>query len=111
MVEPGLATADSLAAVRDAAVPGVTTLELDRLAEEAILRHGGRSNFKLEPGYRHTICASVNDEVVHGIPGDRRLEPGDILSVDSGAEVGGWNGDAAFTLVVPDPERPEVVAE
>ncbi|GAB3618131.1 type I methionyl aminopeptidase [Okibacterium endophyticum] len=111
MVAPGLATAASLAAARDAIAVGATTLEIDRAAEAAIVARGGASNFKLEPGYRHTICASVNDDVVHGIPSDRRLEPGDIVSVDSGAIIGGWNGDAAVTVVLPDPSRPELVAE
>ena len=111
MVAPGLATAASLAAVRAAIAPGVTTLELDAIAEKAIRDFGGVPNFMKEPGYRHTICASVNDAVVHGVPNDRPLEPGDIVSIDSGAELGGWNGDAAITVVVPDPTRPELVAE
>lgn len=111
MLPPGLATARSLRAVRGDARAGATTLELDAAAEAAITACGGRSNFKLEPGYRHTVCASVNDEVVHGIPGGRRLEAGDILSVDSGAQIKGWNGDAAITVVVPDPSRPELIAE
>ncbi|NRD09569.1 type I methionyl aminopeptidase [Rathayibacter agropyri] len=110
MISPGLATAASLDAVRAALRPGVTTLELDAIAEAAIVERGGRSNFQLVPGYRHTICASVNDEVVHGIPGDRVLEPGDIVSIDSGAEVDGWNGDSAMTLVLPDPSRQQEVA-
>jgi methionyl aminopeptidase len=64
------------------------------------------------PGYSHTLCTSVNDEVVHGIPGSRVLEAGDIVSVDCGAEVKGWNGDAAFTAVVGGREagRPEDLA-
>ena len=111
MVAPGLATAASLAAVRAAIKPGVTTLELDAIAERVIRDAGGVPNFMKEPGYRHTICASVNDAVVHGIPNDRPLEPGDIVSIDSGAELGGWNGDAAITVVVPDAARPEIVAE
>ncbi len=111
MVRPGLATAASLDAVRAAIRPGVSTAELDRIAEETIRTAGGVPNFMKEPGYRHTICSSVNDEVVHGIPGERVLEPGDIVSIDSGAEVAGWNGDAAFTVVVADPARPELVAE
>lgn len=111
MVAPGLATAASLDAVAAAVAPGVSTLELDTLAEQAIVAAGGASNFKLEPGYHHTICASVNDEVVHGIPGQRILQPGDILSVDSGAILGGWNGDAARTFVLADPAHPERVAE
>ena len=111
LVAPGLATAASLAAVRRGIRAGVTTLELDALAERAIRDLGGEPNFMLEPGYRHTICASVNDAVVHGVPTDRPLEPGDVVSIDSGAMIGGWNGDAAFTVVVPDPSRPELVAE
>ena len=111
MVAPGLATAASLAAVRAAIRPGVTTLELDAIAEATIRGLGGIPNFQLEEGYVHTVCASVNDEVVHGIPGGRVLAPGDIVSIDSGAKVGDWNGDAAITVVVPDPTRPELVAE
>jgi len=111
MVEPGRITAASLAAVRAAIVAGVTTAELDAIAEQTIRARGGVPNFMKEPGYRHTLCVSVNDEVVHGVPGDRVIRAGDIVSVDSGAEIGGWNGDAAFTVVVPDPSRPELVAE
>ena len=111
MVAPGLATASSLAAVRSAIRVGISTLELDALAEATIRDLGAVPNFMKEPGYRHTICTSVNDDVVHGIPGPRVLEPGDIVSIDSGAELGGWNGDAAITVVVPDTDRPAVVAE
>jgi len=111
MVAPGLATAASLAAARAAMLVGARTLDLDSAAEASILALGGQSNFKLEPGYRHTVCASVNDDVVHGIPSERRLEPGDIVSIDSGAVIEGWNGDAAFTFVIPDASRPDVVAE
>lgn len=109
MIPAGLATAASLAAVRAAVRPGVTTLELDAIAEAVIRRAGGTPNFMKEPGYIHTICASVNDAVVHGVPGGRVLQPGDILSVDSGAELDGWNGDAAITVVVPDASRPGLV--
>ncbi|SMG30924.1 type I methionyl aminopeptidase [Agreia pratensis] len=111
MVRPGLVTAASLDAVRAAIRPGVSTLELDSIAERVIVEAGGVSNFKLVPGYRHTICASVNDDVVHGIPGERILQPGDIVSIDNGAEVEGWNGDSAFTVVIPDETRLELVAE
>lgn len=111
MREPGLLTAASLAAVRDAIRPGISTLELDAIANRTIREGGGESNFQKVPGYRHTICVSVNDEVVHGMPGERVLQPGDIVSVDSGADVGGWNGDSAFTVVLDDPARPDVVAE
>ena len=111
MVAPGRLTAASLAAVRSAIRPGITTAELDALAEAVIRDGGGVPNFMKEPGYRHTICASVNDDVVHGIPGGRVLEAGDVVSIDSGAELGGWNGDAAFSVVVPDRTRPELVTE
>lgn len=111
MVRPGIVTAASLAAVRAAIRPGVTTAELDAIAEQVIRSAGGEPNFMLVPGYRNSICASVNSEVVHGIPGSRVIEPGDIVSIDSGAQVDGFNGDAAFTVVVPDPSRPDLVAE
>ncbi|MDH6254647.1 type I methionyl aminopeptidase [Aurantimicrobium minutum] len=111
MVEPGLITAAALDAARPLIRAGVSTLEIDAAAEKAIRDRGGEPNFMLVPGYRHTVCASVNDEVVHGIPGGRILEPGDIVSIDAGAQYNEWNGDSAITVVVPDPSRPEVVAE
>lgn len=111
MVEPGLITAASLDAVRDMIAPGVTTGELDAAAARIISGRGAESNFQMVRGYRHTTCVSVNEQVVHGIPGDRVLEPGDIVSIDSGAQFRGWNGDSAITIVLPDPSRPELVAE
>lgn len=110
MIEPGLATAAALTAMRAAIRPGITTLELDAIAEDAIRSRGGAPNFMLEPGYRHTICANVNEDVVHAIPTDRPLEPGDIVALDAGAVVNGWHGDAAFTYVLPDTARPELTA-
>lgn len=97
----GLLTQRALDAVRAAIKPGVTTLELDQIAEQTIRNGGGIPNFQLVPGYYHTICASVNSEVVHGIPTNRVLEAGDLVSIDCGAEVDGWNGDSAFSMVVP----------
>ncbi len=111
MVRPGRITADALAEVRAAIKVGVSTLELDSIAERSIRAAGAEPNFMLVPGYRHTICASVNDEVVHGIPGARVLQAGDIISVDCGAQFEGWNGDSAFSVVLPDDTRPELVAE
>jgi methionyl aminopeptidase len=110
MVEPGLITAAALDAVRGLIEPGVTTLELDAAASAVITSRGAVSNFKMVKGYRHTVCTSINEQVVHGIPSDRALEPGDIVSVDAGAEYKGWNGDSALTFVVPDPSRPDVVS-
>lgn len=107
MVEPGLITAAALDAVRALVAPGVTTGELDAAASAVITSRGAESNFQLVRGYRHTTCVSVNEQVVHGIPGSRALEPGDIVSIDAGAQLHGWNGDSAITIVVPggDPVR------
>ena len=111
MVRPGLLTAAALSAVRSAIAPGVTTMQLDAIAEAVIRDGGGAPNFMKEPGYFHTICSSVNDEIVHGIPGGRVIVPGDLVSIDCGAEVHGWNGDAAFSVVVPDPAQQARVAQ
>lgn len=101
MREAGRINARALAAVREAAQPGVTTAELDDLATEIIRKAGGVPTFKNYPGpypYPATICASVNEELVHGIPGKRKLRSGDILSVDCGTTFEGFVGDAAFTV-------------
>lgn len=97
----GLLTQKALSNVRAAIVPGVTTLELDQIAEKTIRDAGAKPNFQLVPGYHHTICTSVNSAIVHGIPSNRVLQAGDLVSVDCGAEVDGWNGDSAFSVVVP----------
>ena len=109
MLEPGLITAAALEAIRPLIRAGVTTLELDTQANRTIRSRGAESNFQLVRGYRHTICVSVNEEVVHGIPSDRVLQPGDIVSVDCGAQYQGWNGDSAISVVIPDPSRADVV--
>lgn len=87
-------------AIRAAAVPGVTTGDLDVVAREVLASHGARSNFLGYHGFPATICASVNDELIHGIPGGRVLVDGDLLSIDCGAVIDGWHGDAAFTMAV-----------
>ncbi|MEL4320580.1 type I methionyl aminopeptidase [Leifsonia sp. YIM 134122] len=110
MQAPGLLTASALAAVRRAIRPGITPLELDAIAEKTIRDGGGIPNFQLVPGYSHTLCVSVNADVVHGIPSTVPIAPGDIVSVDAGAEIAGWNGDSAFTVVVPDATNAELVA-
>jgi methionyl aminopeptidase len=97
----GLLTQKALENVRAAIKPGATTLELDQIAEQTIRDGGGIPNFQLVPGYLHTICASVNSAIVHGIPSNRVLEAGDLVSIDCGAEVDGWNGDSACSIVVP----------
>ena len=102
MREAGLATAEALKAVRAAIKPGISTLEIDKIADDKINSLGGHSNFQLVPGYSHTICSSINEEVVHGIPAANRiLQAGDIVSIDCGAEIGEWNGDSAMTVIVP----------
>lgn len=108
----GIVVAECLATLEQAAVPGRTTLDLDALAETFIRDHGGRPSFVEVPGYRHTLCTSVNDEIVHGIPGKRVLHSGDVVSIDCGAIVEGWHGDAAISVIVGGHEagRPEDVA-
>lgn len=96
----GLLVGRTLEVVAAAVRPGMTTLDLDTLAETHIRDHGGIPNFQLVPGYRHTLCTSVNDEIVHGMPGSRVLQEGDVLSIDCGAQVGLWNGDAAISVIV-----------
>ncbi|QEW02098.1 type I methionyl aminopeptidase [Microbacterium lushaniae] len=110
MIEPGLITAAALDAVRAMIAPGVTTLDLDAEASRVIRSRGARSNFQMVRGYRHTICASVNEQVVHGIPGDRALQAGDLVSIDAGAELRGWNGDSAISVVVPGDAPADLVA-
>jgi methionyl aminopeptidase len=83
---------------REAAKPGATTGDLDRVAREVLDRRGARSNFLHYRGFPAVICASPNDMIVHGIPGDERLDEGDILSIDCGAIVEGYHGDAAITI-------------
>jgi len=103
MREAGRLNALALKTVREMIKPGVTTAELDAAAEEVIVSHGGIPVFKGYPGpypYPGTICASINNELVHGIPGNRTLKEGDIISVDCGAKLHGFVGDAAFTVGV-----------
>jgi methionyl aminopeptidase len=102
MRRAGLLVSETLELLRDAAKPGVTTGDLDRLAEEHIRAGGGVPSFLGYgyPPFPATICASVNEEVVHGIPGSRVLADGDVISIDCGAVVEGWHGDAAVTVAV-----------
>jgi methionyl aminopeptidase len=86
--------------IRSALRPGVTTLQLDAIGREVLERRGARSNFLGYHGYPAVICASPNDVVVHGIPDGRVLDDGDIVSIDCGAIVDGYHGDAAFTAGV-----------
>jgi methionyl aminopeptidase len=97
----GLVVARALRAVVSAVEPGVSTADLDAIAEGEIRAAGAVPSFKGYHGFPATICASVNDEIVHGIPSpDRRLAAGDLISVDCGAIAAGWHGDAAVTVGV-----------
>ncbi|MBA2523206.1 MAG: type I methionyl aminopeptidase, partial [Solirubrobacterales bacterium] len=100
MREAGLVVAETLELLSAAVEPGITTKDLDRLAEQHIRARRATPNFLGYHGFPATICTSVNDEVVHGIPGDRVLREGDLLSIDCGAIVDGWHGDAAVTVPV-----------
>ena len=117
MREAGRIVAEMLAACRAAVRPGVTTGELDRIAAEVLERHGAKSNFKgygvpVLPPFPGVICTSVNEQLVHGIPGKRRLKEGEILSIDAGAIVDGWHADAAVTVPVGEvsPQAAQLIA-
>jgi methionyl aminopeptidase len=107
MRQAGLVVATALAAITEAARPGVTTAELDAIARDVLSDNRATSSFLGYKAYGAVpfpgvICASVNHEVVHGIPGEVTLREGDLLSVDFGAIVDGWNGDAAVTILVDE---------
>jgi methionyl aminopeptidase len=104
MAVAGRLVGDALDAVGDAIRPGVTPLELNAIADDVIRSAGGTPSFIGVPGhiepFKHTLCVSIDAEVVHGVPDDRRIEPGQIVSVDCGAIVEGWHGDSARTFLV-----------
>ena len=96
----GRVVADVLREVRGHVRAGVTTAELDRVADEVLARHGARSAPRLVYGFPGAICISVGDEAVHGVPGPRRLTPGDLVKLDATAELDGYYADAAITVPV-----------
>lgn len=100
MREAGLVVARTLQLAREHAVAGTRTIDIDRVAEEHIRDSGALPSFQGYHGFPGSLCISVNEEVVHGIPGDRVLHEGDLVSIDCGAIVQGWHGDAAISLVV-----------
>jgi methionyl aminopeptidase len=100
MRRAGRVVAEMHEATRQVIRPGVTTGELDRVAQDVLDRRGARSNFLHYRGFPAVICASPNSMIVHGIPGEHRLEEGDIISIDCGAIVEGYHGDAAYTAGV-----------
>jgi methionyl aminopeptidase len=100
MRKAGLVVGRTLELMRATVRAGISTAELDAIAEDNIRSSGATPSFKGYHGFPGSICTSVNDEVVHGIPGDRVLAEGDVISVDCGAIVDGWHGDAAITVAV-----------
>ena len=98
--ESGRITALALRKVLQAIRVGVSGLELDRIAEEEIKGLGGEPSFKTVEGYKWTICITINEEVVHGIPTDRKLKNGDLVSIDLGTVYKGWHTDAAWSVLV-----------
>ena len=105
----GLVVASTLELLRETVTAGMTTAELDAIAHDHIRSQGATSNFLGYHGFTGVICTSVNDEVVHGVPGTRTLADGDIISIDCGAIVDGWHGDAAVTVAIG--EVPDEVIE
>jgi methionyl aminopeptidase len=100
MRQAGRVVAEMLDACAAAARPGATTADLDTVAREVLARRGAKSNFLNYHGYPAVICTSPNNVIVHGIPGSYRLEEGDLVSIDCGAIIDGWHGDAARTIPV-----------
>lgn len=100
MAEAGRLAGEVLEKLCLQARPGVSTLQLDNLAEELIKKSGGEPGFKRVPGYYHSICTAVNEEVVHGVPGKRVLQDGDIVAIDLGVYFNGFHSDTAVTISV-----------
>ena len=100
MREAGKIVAETHELLKSAIIPGVSTLELDTIAEENIRKYNAVPSFKGYGGFKGSICASINNEVVHGIPGNKIVKEGDIISIDIGAYYKGYHGDAAKTHAV-----------
>ncbi|HEY5563584.1 MAG TPA: type I methionyl aminopeptidase [Clostridiaceae bacterium] len=100
MRHAGKVVAETLARLEEVIRPGIKTIEIDRIAEEIILSYGAKPSFKGYQGFPASLCISINEEVVHGIPGKRVLEEGDIVSIDCGAVLNDFQGDAARTFPV-----------
>ncbi|MEP9382721.1 type I methionyl aminopeptidase [Nocardioides sp. KR10-350] len=100
MRRAGVVVGETLEILRGAVRPGMTTAELDEIAEDAIRSRGAVPSFKGYEGFPASICTSVDEVVVHGIPGERVLQDGDVVSIDCGAIVDGWHGDSAITVAL-----------
>ncbi|KKU62357.1 MAG: Methionine aminopeptidase [Candidatus Amesbacteria bacterium GW2011_GWC1_47_15] len=108
MAEGGRLLAEIREKAAAAAKSGVTTEEIDRTADELIIKTGGKASFKLVPGYKHATCIIINDEVVHGIPGKRVIQSGDIVGIDVGLYYKGFHTDTAVTVRVEGPKSRRV---
>ncbi len=104
MRRAGRIVAEVLALVESELKPGVSTAHLDRIAEAYIRKEGAVPSFKGYHGYPASLCISIDDEVVHGIPGDRVIREGQIVSIDAGAIYQGWHGDGARTFIIGEPD-------
>jgi methionyl aminopeptidase len=102
MAKAGAIVGSALTLLKRSVEPGITTRELDQIAYKEITSHGAKPTFKGYRGFPATICASVNEEIVHGIPGKRVLREGDIIKMDVGATINGFIGDAAISVAVGD---------
>ena len=100
MRKSGRIVAETLLLIEEKIKPGITTAELDRIAEEFIIKQGAKPSFKGLYGFPSSLCISINEQVVHGIPGAYKLTEGDIVSVDCGAVFQGFHGDAARTFMI-----------
>ncbi len=111
MRRAGLLVGETLQILKENIKAGMTTDALDAIASANIKRGGGTSNFLGYHGFPRTICVSINDEIVHGIPGPRVIQDGDIVSIDCGAIIDGWHGDAAFSIGIGaiDPENQKMM--
>ncbi|HEX8965937.1 MAG TPA: type I methionyl aminopeptidase [Patescibacteria group bacterium] len=105
MEKAGKILADVLYEVCQHAKPGVSEIELDRMAEELIVKRGGEPGFKKVEGYHHTLCVATNNVVVHGIPGNYKLKEGDIIGLDCGVYLEGFHTDMAETVYVGDKSK------
>lgn len=102
MRKAGKIVGETLFLLENEIKPGITTAELDRIAEEFITKHGAKPSFKGLYGFPSSLCISINEQVIHGIPGEYMLKDGDIVSIDCGACINGFHGDAARTFPVGD---------
>ncbi|AOR22424.1 type I methionyl aminopeptidase [Clostridium taeniosporum] len=100
MRKAGRIVAETLLLLEEKIKPGITTAELDKVAEEFITKHGAKPSFKGLYGFPSSLCISVNEQVVHGIPGNYKIKDGDIVSIDCGAFINGFHGDAARTFPI-----------